>query len=212
MRAIPEPMRQTRPAAKEKSAVSRAWMALLVMLGIFAVLWIIQIANNADHYQLTNNFGIRPRIVADLPYILSAPFLHVSWAHIEGNSLPLLVLGFLVAYRGIPKFVAVTAIIILTSGLAIWLTSPVGSDSVGASGVIFGWFGYVIVRGFLNHHKVDIVVGTLVFIYYLPLFTLLFPAPHLSYQGHIGGLIGGVACGWIFRSRPATVGRVEGQA
>ena len=69
--------------------------------------------------------------------------------------------------------------------------------------MIFGWFGYVIVRGFFNHNKVDIVVGVLVMIYYLPVFTLLFPAPHLGYQAHIGGLIGGVFCGWAFRNRPA---------
>ncbi len=180
------------------------------MLGILSVLWIIQIINNADQYRLSYEYGIRPRIATDLPYILTAPFLHFSWAHIDGNTLPLLVLGFLVAYRGIPKFIAVTAIVILTSGLAAWLTEPSGSISAGASGVIFGWFGYVMVRGFFNRNKVDIVVGILVFIYYLPVFTLLLPAPHLGYQDHIGGLIGGVLCGWVFRARNSTLSTGRG--
>jgi membrane associated rhomboid family serine protease len=112
-----------------------------------------------------------------------------------------LVLGFLVAYKGIPKFVGVTAVVILTSGLFAWLSDSTGSYVVGASGVIFGWFGYVMVRGLFNHDKVDIIVGLLVGIYYLPFFALLLPAPHLGYQDHIGGLIGGVLCGWIFRTR-----------
>jgi membrane associated rhomboid family serine protease len=62
------------------------------------------------------------------------------------------------------------------------LASPTGADGVGASGIIFGWFGYLIVRGFFNHDKVDIFVGLLVMTYYLPIFTLLLPAPHLGYQ------------------------------
>jgi membrane associated rhomboid family serine protease len=171
------------------------------MLGILAFLWIIQVINNADHYRLSYDYGIEPRRAADLSHILTAPFLHWSWAHIEGNSLPLLVLGFLVAYRSIPKFIGVTAIVLLTSGVAVWLTSPSDIDTVGASGVIFGWFGYVIVRGFFSRSKVDIVVGVLVMLYYLPIFTDLLPAPHLSYQGHIGGFIGGILCGWLFRTQ-----------
>jgi membrane associated rhomboid family serine protease len=195
------------PATRRTTALLNARNALVVMLGIFAVLWIIQLINNADHYQLSIDYGIEPRRVADLPHILTSPFLHWSWSHIEGNSLPLLVLGFLVAYRGIPRFIAVTAIVVLTSGMAIWLTSPSGVDTVGASGVIFGWFGYVIVRGFFTRSKVDIVVGLLVVLYYLPIFTDLLPAPHLSYEGHIGGLIGGILCGWLFRTQrgPAPV-------
>jgi membrane associated rhomboid family serine protease len=198
---IPIPVRSGVLDGKKTTALIRARNASLIMLGIFAVLWIVQIVNNADHYQLSIDYGIQPRRVADLPYILSAPFLHASWAHIEGNSLPLLILGFLVAYKGIPKFIGVTAVVILTSGLLAWLTSPTGSIGVGASGVVFGWFGYVLVRGFFNHDKVDIFMGLLVMLYYLPIFTLLLPAPHLGYQAHIGGLIGGVFCGWIFRTR-----------
>lgn len=190
-------------------ALARARTGLAIVVGSLALLWIIQIVNNADHYRLSADYGIKPRLVGELPYILTAPFLHLSWAHIEGNSLPFLVLGFLVAYRSVPKFLWVTAVVILTSGLAVWLTSASSSDTVGASGVIFGWFGYVMVRGFFNRNKVDIVVGLLVFIYYLPIFTLLVPAPHLSYEGHLGGLIGGVACGWIFRVRDVSTGGTE---
>ncbi len=130
--------------------------------------------------------------------------MHWSWAHIEGSSIPLLVLGFLVAYRNsLPKFLGVTAVVIVTSDMAEWLFAPSGSESARASGVIFGCFGYLIVRGFFNRNKVDIVVGVLIMMYYLPVFTALLPAPHLAYQDHIGGLVGGVFCGWAFRTHPA---------
>lgn len=180
--------------------------AFLMTAASLAVLWIIQIINNADHYRLSYDFAIEPRIAADLPYIFTAPLLHWSWVHIQGNSIPFLVLGFLAAYRNsIPKFIGVTAVVITTSGMVEWLFAPTGSAGAGASGVIFGWFGYVIVRGFFTHNKVDIVVGIVIMIYYLPIFTLLLPAPHLGYQAHIGGLVGGVFCGWAFRNRPAAV-------
>src|ERR1700722_5244317 len=185
--------------------MTKARTALFIVLGALAVLWIIQIINNAGHYQLSLDYSIQPRIAADLPYIFTAPFLHWSWAHIQGNSTPFLVLGFLAAYRNsLSKFIGVTAVVIVTSGMASWVFASTGSESAGASGVIFGWFGYVIVRGFFNHNKVDIVVGILIMIYYLPIFTLLLPAPHLGYQPHIRGLVGGLACGWAFRTRHAT--------
>ena len=176
---------------------------LLIVVGFLAVIWIVQFINVADHYRLSYDYAIQPRIVADLPYVLTAPFLHWSWSHIEGNSVPLVVLGFLAAYRSIPKFIGVTAVVILTSGLAAWLVDSTGSYSAGASGVIFGWFGYVMMRGIFSHDKLDILVALAAMIYYLPLFTLLLPAPHLGYQDHIGGLVGGVLCGWLFRSQPA---------
>ncbi|HUC05201.1 MAG TPA: rhomboid family intramembrane serine protease, partial [Acidimicrobiales bacterium] len=175
--------------------------ALVVVSVILAVLWIVQIVNYFDSYRLSYDYSIQPRVAVDLPHVLSAPFLHWSWSHLEGNSLPLVVLGFVAGYRDMRAFVWVTLVVVLTSGLLTWSIAAGGSESAGASGVIFGWFGYVIVRGFFNHNKADVIVGLVVMLYYLPIFTLLLPAPHLGYQDHIGGLIGGLGCGWAFRSR-----------
>jgi membrane associated rhomboid family serine protease len=176
--------------------------ALITVVALFVLIWAMQIVNNFDGYRLSVDYGIEPRTASTLPYIFTAPFLHWSWAHIEGNSVPFLILGFLAAMRGIPKFLWVTLVVAITSGLFAWLVSPANVDTVGASGVIFGWLAYVVVRGFFNHHWVDIAIGLLVGINYLGFFSLLFPAPHLSYQAHIGGLIGGVLSGWFFRDRP----------
>src|SRR5215471_5268680 len=71
-----------------EAVLAEARKALFVMVGFLALIWIIQIANWADQYRLAFEYGIRPRDAGSLPDILSAPFLHFSWSHIEGNSGP----------------------------------------------------------------------------------------------------------------------------
>jgi membrane associated rhomboid family serine protease len=181
--------------------LAEARKALFVMVGILAVLWIIQIFNWADHYRLTFEYGIRPRDLASLPDILTAPFLHFSWTHIEGNSGPLFIFGFLAAYRGVRKFWLVTLLAMLTSGLAAWIFESPDSVGAGASGVVFGYFGYIIVRGFFDRHAIDILVGAVMALCFAYQFTVLVPQAGIGWQAHIGGIAGGVLAGWLFRDR-----------
>jgi len=181
--------------------LAEARKALFVMVGFLAILWIIQLINAADHYQLTLNYGIRPRDVGSLPDILAAPFLHVSWTHIESNSGPLFIFGFLAAYRGVVRFLGLTALVIISSGLAAWFTGSPGTVGVGASGVVFGYLGYILVRGFFDRHGIDILLGAVMALCFAYQFTVLLPHAGIGWQAHIGGLAGGIVGGWIFRDR-----------
>jgi membrane associated rhomboid family serine protease len=185
-----------------ETVLAEARKALFVMVGILAVLWIVQIVNWADSYHLTLTYGIRPRDIGSLPDILTAPFLHFSWAHIEGNSGPLFIFGFLAAYRGIKKFVGVTVLVVLTSGLAAWFTESPNSVGAGASGVVFGYFGYIMVRGLFDRHAIDVLIGAVMALCFAYQFTVLLPAQGIGWQAHIGGLAGGILAGWVFRDRP----------
>lgn len=188
-------------ASDAEAVLASARRALFVMAGLLALIWLIQVVNWADHYQLTLEYGIRPRIAGSLPDVLTAPFLHLSWAHIEGNSGPLFVFGFLAAYRGIRKFLSVTAVVILTSGAGAWLTMAPHTVGVGASGVVFGYFGYIMVRGFFDRRAVDMVIGVVMALCFAYQFAVLLPHAGIGWQAHIGGLIGGVLAGWVFRER-----------
>jgi membrane associated rhomboid family serine protease len=188
-------------AGDAESLVAQARKALFVMVAFLAIIWVIQIANWADSYRLSTDYGIRPRDVGSLPDLLSAPFLHFSWAHIEGNSGPLFIFGFLAAYRGIQKFAGVTVIVILTSGLGAWLTEASNTVGAGASGVVFGYFGYIMVRGFFDRRVIDMVIGTVMALCFAYQFTVLLPQAGIGWQAHLGGLVGGVLAGWIFRDR-----------
>ena len=191
-----------------QAIVTEARKAFFVMAGVLAVLWVIQIANWADSYHLTLNYGIVPRDIGRLPNIFTAPFLHFSWGHIEGNSGPLFIFGFLAAYRGVKKFAYVTVLVIITSGLAAWLFEPANTVGAGASGVVFGYFGYIMVRGFFDRHPIDMLIGAIMALCFAYQFTVLLPHAGIGWQAHIGGLVGGIAAGWIFRDkRPRASGK-----
>jgi membrane associated rhomboid family serine protease len=184
-----------------ESMLAEARKAFFVMVGFLAILWIVQLANVADSYHLVDEFGIRPRSITSLPDILTAPFVHLSWTHIEANSGPLFIFGFLAAYRGVRKFIFVTILVVITSGLTAWLAEPADTVGAGASGVVFGYFGYIMVRGFFDRHVIDMAIGAIMALCFAYQFTVLLPKAGIGWQAHVGGLAGGVLAGWLFRER-----------
>jgi len=175
--------------------------ALIIMGAFLAVIWILQVVNWAVGYRLDSEFGILPEHASRLPEIFTAPFLHFSWQHIEGNSVPLFVLGVLAAYRSLVRFVFASLIIAVTSGMAVWLFQSGNELTVGASGLIFGYFGYVLVRGFFDRNLLDIGVGLVAGALYWTILSVAIPGtPGVSWIGHVGGLVGGVLAAWLLRT------------
>jgi membrane associated rhomboid family serine protease len=190
------------PAWRQGPSLGKAIRALIFVTGFLGLLWLIQVINWADSYDLNARFGIWPHADSHLGDIFTSPLLHFNWQHLEGNSIPFLVLGFLAAYRGLMRFVAVTLIVAITSGLAVWFFQSSSELTVGASGLIFGYFGYVLVRGLFDRNLVDVIVGVLAGIAYAGILAVAIPGnPGISWIGHAGGLAGGVLAGWVLRSR-----------
>ena len=182
--------------------VDEARKAFFLMVGFIGLIWVLQVANWADHYHLDASFGILPRSLGHLGDIFIAPFLHFSWDHIEGNSGPLFVFGLLAAYRGVTRFLGVTLLVAITSGLAVWFFQGNGQLTVGASGLIFGYFGYVLARGLIDRNLIDALAAVVMALSYAYILTVAIPGtPGVSWIGHLGGLVGGLAAGWIFRTR-----------
>ena len=186
--------------------VAEARKAFFLMVGFIGLIWILQVANWADHYQLDFNYGVLPRSIGRLPEIFTAPFLHFSWDHIEGNSGPLFIFGFLAAYRGVVRFLGVTVLVAITSGMAVWLFQGNNELTVGASGLIFGYFGYILSRGLIDRNLIDALAAVVMALSYAYILTVAIPGtPRVSWIGHLGGLVGGIAAGWIFRTRRRAV-------
>jgi membrane associated rhomboid family serine protease len=179
--------------------------ALVVMVAFLALIWILQVFNWADGYRLDAEYGILPHHVSRIPDIFAAPFLHFSWQHIEGNSVPLFVLGFLAAYRGVVKFLLLTFIVAVVSGLGVWLFQSGNELTVGASGLIFGYFGYVLLRGIFDRNPLDVGVGVLAGLLYWTILSVAIPGtPGISWIGHLSGLVGGVLAAWVLRAPSST--------
>jgi membrane associated rhomboid family serine protease len=190
-----------RSPVNAEEILQEARKALYVMVGFIALIWAVQVVNWALDYSPSRHYGIVPRSVSHLGDIFSSPLLHASWQHIEGNSGPLFIFGFLAAYRGVRKFLVVTLFIAVTSGLAIWFFQK-PSETVGASGLVFGYFGYVVVRGLFDRHMIDVLIGCVMALSFAYLLTSALPGQNgVSWLGHLGGLVGGVLAGWLFRER-----------
>jgi membrane associated rhomboid family serine protease len=176
-----------------------------LMIGWVALLWVLEVVDTATHGSL-DTYGLSPRRFGELRDVIPMAFLHHGFEHLASNSVPLLVLGFLAALAGLRRFVAVVFTIMVVSGLGVWLTAPDHTNTVGASGVIFGLLGYLLVRGFVDRRAVDVVVGLVVLVVYgSALWGVLPTDPSISWQGHLFGLIGGVLAAFLFRRkrRPA---------
>lgn len=175
----------------------------VILGGFVALLWVIQIVNAVFFAGGLDNLGIHPRTIAGLFGILFAPFLHVGFAHLIANTLPLFFLGWFVMLRKKRDLVTVSALSGLVGGLGTWLIAPAASVHVGASILIFGYLGYLLSRGFFER-RVWPILGSLVvfFLYGGALFGILPGQSGISWQGHLFGLLGGVLAARLLRKAP----------
>jgi membrane associated rhomboid family serine protease len=168
-------------------------IAGLMLIGAMAaVMWIVEIVDALGADSL-DSYGIRPRAVDGLDGIVFSPFLHGSWSHLIGNTIPFLMLGGLIALSGLARVAAVTAIVAGFGGLGVWLTASENSIHIGASGIVFGYAGYLVARGIFTRSLLHLAVGALVAaVWGTTLLSGLVPHDGISWQGHLFGAIGGV--------------------
>ncbi|ALG86696.1 rhomboid family intramembrane serine protease [Gordonia phthalatica] len=171
----------------------------VIMIGIVVVLFAIEAIDVAMNGRLDQN-GIIPRRIAGLDGIVWAPFLHADFAHLIGNVIPGAVLGFLLLMSG--RFLGVTAIVWVVSGVGVWLTGPAMSVTIGASGIVFGWLTYLLVRGLFNRDVWQVLGGVvLLAVYGGILWGMLPQGGAVSWQGHLFGAGGGVLAAWMLSDR-----------
>ncbi|MGX7827227.1 rhomboid family intramembrane serine protease [Actinokineospora sp. 24-640] len=169
-----------------------------IVVGAFTVLlYLVELLDAVLPADLDHN-GILAREPAGLDGVIWSPLLHGGWGHLFSNTLPFVVLGFLAMAGGLAQWIAVTATIWLVSGLGVWLTADSGSVTVGASGLVFGWMLFLLVRGLFNRSVGQLVVAAALLLYWgTMLFGVLPGDPRISWQGHLFGALGGVLAAWL---------------
>jgi membrane associated rhomboid family serine protease len=175
-------------ASTALSSVKAGGIAVGALLAIMWVLEVLDIvAGDLDGY------GIAPRQVSGLDGIIWAPFLHVSFGHLIANTVPFVIMGGLIALANVRRFLAVFAVTAVVSGLGTWLTGGAGTVHLGASGVVFGFLGYLLARGLFDRKLSSIALGIAVGLGYGGLLFGVLPSdPSVSWQAHLFGFIGGV--------------------
>ena len=176
------------PVTPRKGETQRDGIQLLV--AIVAIMWLVEIVNALDSQRLDGD-GIYPRSVGHLWGIFTAPFLHVGFPHLIDNTIPLVVMGAIIALRGAARLAILTLIVIVIGGLGTWLIGPSHSVTVGASGLVFGYASYLLARGFFDHSRLELLIGAVVAVIWGgALLSSLVPHYGVSWQGHVSGAIG----------------------
>ncbi|OBJ40825.1 rhomboid family intramembrane serine protease [Mycobacterium colombiense] len=196
-----------RPGARAGQPAKRstATVGAATILTFVALLYLVELIDQLSRHSLDAN-GIRPLEADGLWGIVFSPVLHESWQHLAANTVPLLVLGFLMTLAGLSRFVWATAIVWVLGGFGTWLIGNVGSscgptDHIGASGLIFGWLAFLLVFGIFVRRMRDIIIGLIVMFAYggvlLGAMPVLGRCGGVSWQGHLCGAIAGVVAAYM---------------
>ncbi len=162
------------------------------LVSVLLLAWGIEIVDWLFLGQALNKWGTTPRTVRGLVGIPITPLLHGGFGHLAANSVPLFVLGMVVGLRGVRTLVETTCIVTLIGGAGVWLFAR-SVTHIGASGVVFGYFGFLIAQGFFDKRVRSLLVGVGVLVLYGGLFWGVLPqSDGVSWEGHLFGLLAGV--------------------
>mgnify|MGYP001095153309 CR=1 FL=1 len=159
---------------------------------VFAA-WLAELIDAALLGQRLNALGIQPRQIEGLWGILFMPLLHGGLGHLLANTVPFVVLGWMVMLRRLSDFVTVTLMTMVVTGTGLWLFGAGDAIYIGASSLVFGYFGFLLFRGYFERSPFSIIIAVVVAIVYGGMIWGLFPQrPGISWEAHVLGFIGGV--------------------
>jgi len=173
-----------------------------ILAAVTLIFWVVFIIDRSFWNGNLSQFGIMPHRLIGLRGILFAPFLHGNYYHIASNTASFLVLGWMVMLRNTNDFYFVSLFTAIASGLGTWLVGSPYSVHIGASGVIFGYFGYLLSRGYFEKSFVAIAISITIAMSYGSLIWGILPTrSYISWEGHLFGFIGGVLAARILAAK-----------
>ena len=188
-------------APVSRSLVATTKRHAVLLFGLLAIMWLTALLDVLPFLQL-NQHGIHPRSVSGLIGILFAPFLHAGFGHLAANSIPFLVLGGIVLLGGRTVFWSVTLFVMLFGGLGVWLFGGAHSNHIGASGLIFGYLGFLLTRGLVERSWTWSLVALLILLMYGSVLIGVLPLQvGVSWQSHLFGFMAGIGAARLLFSR-----------
>ena len=157
--------------------------AFLLLIGFIAALWVVAGVNHLAGLDL-QQYGILPRTVTGLRGIPLHVFLHQGFGHLLSNTGPLVILGGLTAFRGSRTLFGLSVFVVVFGGVCVWVVGRTAIH-IGASGLVFGYFGYLVARGFYERSFISIIVALIVAFFYWGIIFGVIPLDgFVSWEGH----------------------------
>lgn len=178
---------------------------MICIVPIIIIMWIVAVVNLFLGGSL-DQYGVKPRTGGSgFAAIAYGPLIHASLGHVIGNTLPFYGLGsFVLMIRDRRIFVGVTLTIWFLSGLLVWTFGRSETSHVGISGVVFGYFGFVLTVALVEKRCWSLIIATVAFILYGSTMLgfgfenlLPFGNPDVSFEGHLAGLLVGIASAFV---------------
>lgn len=174
----------------------------VILAVVVAALWFIELVDWLVLRGALDGLGVRPRTLAGIPAVLIAPLLHAGFGHLLANTIPLIVLGWLVMVRRTADFFVVGLMAALWSGLGIWLFGGAATIHLGISGVIFGYLGYLLARGYYERSMRAVGLAVVALLLYGGMLWGVLPLQQgASWQGHLFGFVGGWVAAYLASRR-----------
>jgi membrane associated rhomboid family serine protease len=175
------------------------WRATALVVFV-ALLWVVHVVNWIIGYGFNPAFGLIPRHVSGLDGVIAMPLLHGNFAHLMANTPPLIVMGVLLVATTTRALLAVNAVVIGLGGGLVWLFGS-SAIHIGASGLVFGWFGFLVVRGLVDRSPITLGAALLVGVLYGSILWGVLPGqPGVSWEAHLFGAIAGAAAAFLVRT------------
>ena len=179
-------------AAKKSPAVQGTKGSLFLLLWMVSLAWLLECVDIFwPGGTWDRQLAILPRTWPALLNIFTSPFAHGNFAHLISNTVPWLILGVLTYFGEKRKFLATTIWLIVISGVGTWAIGR-GALHLGASGLVYGYFGYVIGRAWFARKVAWILLALVAVVLFGSMIGGVIPTRGaISWEGHLAGLVGG---------------------
>ena len=187
---------------RPKSLIDKLKTGVMPPLQLVAILVVAYVITLFLPTNVLVRMGVVPRSLDGLWGVLFHPLLHFSHTHLMCNVMGIMIFGCIISLRSHRDFISITAASWLGGGSLLWLIGQPQSVVGGASGIVYGYLGFVLLRGVFDRRIISIVVSALtLYLFHGVLIGLLPTDVHVSWRGHACGFAVGVASAYAMKSR-----------
>lgn len=162
------------------------------------VLWIVHLLSLLFNENLSK-LGLLPRNLVGLLGILTSPLIHADFSHLISNTIPLIILGWII-FSFYPRLSYLLFVFIyLLTGLLVWIFAR-QVFHIGASGVVYGLVSFLFFSGIFRKDNTSISLALVITFLYGGLVWGMIPGwKGISWESHLFGAIVGLTAAYLFR-------------